>query len=94
VKVLGISADSPASHAKFAKKYDLNFPLLSDPTFETIKKYGAFGPKKMFGKEFDGILRQTFLIDPKGEIAKQYPKVTPESHAAEILTDLEALRSV
>lgn len=93
VAVLGVSADSVKSHKKFAKKYNLNFPLLSDESKAIIEAYGVWGPKKLFGKEFDGIIRSTFLINPEGEIAKEYPKVTPQEHAEEILKDLELLMS-
>jgi thioredoxin-dependent peroxiredoxin len=91
LEVVGISKDSVKSHAKFAEKYDLNFPLLSDESTETIKAYGAWGQKKFMGREFEGILRQTFLINPAGEIVKSYPEVTPQDHALQILKDFEAL---
>jgi thioredoxin-dependent peroxiredoxin len=91
LEVVGISKDSVKSHAKFAEKYDLNFPLLSDESTETIKAYGAWGQKKFMGREFEGILRQTFLINPEGEIVKTYPKVTPQDHAVQIIKDFEAL---
>jgi peroxiredoxin Q/BCP len=90
--IVGVSKDSVKSHAKFAEKYDLKFPLLSDPSLETIKAFGAWGSKKFMGREFDGIIRTTFLIDPKGHIAKQYPSVTPKDHAVQIKEDFEALR--
>lgn len=89
VFVLGVSADSVSSHQKFAKKYNLNFPLLSDEKKEIIKAYGAFGKKKFMGKEFEGILRISFLINPKGEIVKKYDKVKPEVHAKEVLEDVK-----
>lgn len=91
IQVLGVSADSPKSHKKFADKFHLTFPLLSDPEKSAIKAYDAWGKKSMFGKEYDGIIRKTFIISPKGEIAKEYPTVTPEKHADQILTDLETL---
>src|SRR5690606_35903908 len=74
VAILGVSKDSVASHKKFARKYQLNFPLLSDETGEVIERYGAWGTKKMFGKEYQGILRKTFLINPEGEIVNVYDK--------------------
>ena len=89
VFVLGVSADSVSSHQKFAKKYNLNFPLLSDEKKEIIKAYGAFGKKKFMGKEFEGILRISFLINPEGEIVKKYDKVKPEVHAKEVLEDIK-----
>lgn len=91
VVVLGVSKDSVASHAKFATKYNLNFPILSDPDHAVIEKYSAWGEKKFMGKAFLGILRVTYLINPKGEIAKVYPKVNSTVHSAQILTDLQAL---
>lgn len=90
-EVLGISADSEKSHKKFAEKYGLNFTLLSDEGMKVIKRYGVWGRKKMMGKEFDGINRTSFLIDPEGNIAKVYEKVKPETHAQEVLEDLKGL---
>lgn len=81
--VLGISADSVTSHAKFADKYQLPFPLLSDQSKATIKAYQAWGP---FTK------RLSYLIDPEGKIAKAYPKVSPKDHVAEVIHDLGALQ--
>lgn len=91
VQILGISKDSVASHKKFAEKYDLNFPILSDENKEVIKKYNAWGVKKFMGREFEGILRITYLIGPKGEIKKVYEKVNPLVHASEILKDLNGI---
>lgn len=87
--VLGVSKDSVESHVKFAQKYHLNFPLLSDPTTETIKAYGAWGKKKFMGKEFEGILRNTYLINPTGEIVKTYEKVNPDLHTQELINDIK-----
>jgi len=89
VFVLGVSADSVSSHQKFSQKYQLNFPLLSDEKKEVIKAYGAWGKKKFMGREFEGILRISFLINPKGEIVKKYDKVKPEIHAKEVLKDIK-----
>lgn len=93
IAVVGISKDSVKSHAKFAHKFHLNFPLLSDPEGQVIKAYGAWGRKKFMGREFEGILRQSFLISPGGQIVSHYPKVTPKDHAAEILRDWDALQA-
>lgn len=90
--VLGVSKDSPASHKKFAEKYHLNFPLLSDPSAETIKAYGAWGKKKFMGREFEGILRNTYLINPEREIVKTYEKVNPQEHIHAILADIGTLK--
>ncbi len=93
VVVLGISADSVASHKKFAEKYNLNFTLLSNPERDVIKAYNALGEKSMFGKTFAGILRNTYLIDPAGNVAKEYRKVQPADHAVQILRDVKALQN-
>lgn len=87
--ILGVSKDSTASHKKFAEKYHLNFPLLSDEEKKVIKAYNAWGKKKFMGREFEGTMRKTYLIDPKGEIFKVYEKVNPLNHASQILKDLE-----
>ncbi|MBN1797918.1 MAG: thioredoxin-dependent thiol peroxidase [Spirochaetales bacterium] len=86
--VIGISADSENSHAKFKEKYDLPFFLLSDPEKKVIKEYGAWGEKKLYGNSFLGIIRSTFIIDEKGIISKVFPKVTPKDHADEVLAAL------
>ena len=89
--VLGVSADSVKSHKKFAEKYALTFPLLADENREVVNAYGVWGLKKFMGREYEGIMRTSFLIDPKGKVAKVYEKVKPEQHAQEVLTDLKAL---
>jgi peroxiredoxin Q/BCP len=91
IVIVGISKDTVISHKKFADKYKLNFTLLSDPERKVIEAYGAWGTKKFMGREFDGIIRNTVLISPKGEIVKEYQRVNPLSHAAEILRDFDAL---
>lgn len=91
VIILGISSDSVSSHKKFSEKYNLNFPILSDEKKEVIKKYSAWGKKKFMGREFEGILRITYLINPQGEIVKKYEKVKPEQHAGEIIEDIKKL---
>lgn len=93
VVVLGVSKDSVKSHKKFAEKYNLHFSLLSDESLETIKAYGAWGERSMYGRKFEGIIRSTYLINPAGEIAKEYPKVTPKGHVVQILKDLEELKA-
>lgn len=89
--VLGVSTDSVASHRKFADKYELPFTLLADEHKEVVGKYSVFGEKKFMGKTYTGTSRTSFLIDPEGKIAKVYPKVKPEEHAAEVVADLVAL---
>jgi peroxiredoxin Q/BCP len=92
ILVLGISADPPKSHKRFADKHRLPFALLADEEKRVIRAYGAWGRKKFMGREFDGILRRSFLVDPAGRIARAYPAVTPASHAEEVLADVEALK--
>ncbi|MEK7511101.1 MAG: thioredoxin-dependent thiol peroxidase [Patescibacteria group bacterium] len=87
--VLGVSADSVKSHKKFAEKYELKFPLLADEDKSVVNAYGVWGPKKFMGREYEGIFRNSFLINPEGKIAKIYEKVKPEQHAAEVLADLK-----
>ncbi len=91
VQILGVSKDSVKSHKKFADKYNLNFPLLSDESKDVIKSYNAWGKKKFWGKDFEGILRMTYLISPKGEIVKTYKKVNPLIHSSEIIDDMKIL---
>lgn len=93
IEVVGISKDTVASHKKFAEKHDLNFTLLADPELETIKAFGSWGMKKFMGREYEGTLRNSYLINPMGEIVKTYQKVSPTDHALVILKDFEALSS-
>jgi peroxiredoxin Q/BCP len=86
-KILGVSKDSSKSHAKFATKYKLPFPLLADEDLKVMKAYGVWGKKKFMGREYMGTFRTSFLIDPKGSIAKIYEKVAPAEHAKEVLAD-------
>lgn len=87
--VLGVSADSVKSHKKFAQKYELPFPLLSDETKEVCEAYGVWGKKKFMGREYMGIKRMSFLIDEKGNIAKIYEDVKPKEHADEVKVDVK-----
>ena len=89
--VLGVSTDSVKSHDKFAKKYNLPFPILADEEKKVVNLYDVWQKKKMMGHEYMGIVRMSFLIDPKGTIAKIYEKVKPEIHADEVLNDLREL---
>ncbi len=91
VEVLGASTDSVKSHAKFAQKYELPFPLLADEKKELVEAYGVLGKKKFMGREFTGVRRWSFLIDPKGTVAKVYENVKPADHAAEVLEDVKTL---
>ena len=83
--VLGVSKDSGESHCKFADKYGLKFPLLSDTDTKMMKKYGAWGEKKNYGKVYEGIIRSTVVIDPKGKVIKHFPKVRVDGHADKVL---------
>ena len=93
VVILGVSKDSIKSHKKFSEKYHLTFPILSDESTEIIKAYNAWGEKKFMGHEFEGVLRKTFLINPAGEIAKEYDKVDVTKHAQEIFEDVKCLKN-
>ena len=84
IEVLGISLDSKESHKKFAEKHFLPFPLLSDVNAEVSKKYGVYKKKKMYGKEFYGIERKTFVINPEGTIKFVIEDVNVENHAEQI----------
>lgn len=86
--VLGVSADSVESHKKFKTKYGLNFPLLSDPQREVIKKYDVWKEKNMYGKKSMGVERTTFVIDESGKISHIFPKVKVEGHTEEVLQKL------
>lgn len=88
--LLGVSGDTVAKHDKFVAKYSLPFTLLADEDQKVCKAYGAWGRKKFMGREYDGIFRITYLIDPKGKIQKIWPKVKPGEHAIEVLAELRA----
>jgi thioredoxin-dependent peroxiredoxin len=95
-EVVGVSADDVDSHGQFASKHGLNFPLLADAGAEVSKAYGAYGTKNMYGNIFEGVMRQTFLIDPDGEIVKAWKRVSVDAHAAEVeiaLRDAQAMRA-
>jgi peroxiredoxin Q/BCP len=89
-KIIGASADSVSKQKKFAEKYHLPFPLIADESKDVIKAYGAWGIKKMYGKDFEGILRTTFVIDENGVILKILEKVDTKDHAGQILEAMNA----
>lgn len=91
VKVIGVSADSVASHRKFADKHGLNFTLVSDPDKVLIKGAGAWGPKKLYGKDYEGIIRSTFLVGADGKVAAAWKKVKVDGHAQAVLDAASAL---
>ncbi len=85
ITILGISPDDTASHRKFREKFDLPFPLLADPEHKIIDKYGVWGPKKLYGREYTGLHRTTFLVDEKGIIRKIFFRPRNKQHAEEIM---------
>ena len=91
-QVYGLSRDSLKSHQNFITKQSLPFRLLSDPECTLLKPLGAFGKKMMYGKEVEGIIRSTFLIDPKGVVRHAWPKVSVKGHVQEVLETLEKLK--
>ena len=92
VTILGVSPDSVSSHEIFKSKYQLPFQLLSDEGHKICDSYGVWGPKKLMGREYDGVLRTTFLIDKKGSIAHVFENVRPSEHSAEVLDALSKLK--
>ncbi|HKV54224.1 MAG TPA: thioredoxin-dependent thiol peroxidase [Candidatus Binataceae bacterium] len=90
-QVIGVSADTPASHQKFIEKQKLNFPLLSDPANKVTKAFGVYKKKSLYGREFMGIERTTFIIGRDGTVRKVFPKVKVNGHTDEVLTALKAL---
>lgn len=89
--VLGVSADSAKRHAKFSETERLTFPLLVDEDKKICEAYGAIGSKKFMGREYVGIFRNTYLINPKGIVVKVYENVKPAGHVDEIINDLAGL---
>ncbi len=85
VVILGVSPDSPTSHKKFQDKYQLPFTLLADENHQVCDLYKVWGPKKSFGKEYDGVHRTTYLIDPDRIIQEVFQKVSPAKHSAQVL---------
>ena len=90
--VIGVSPDSPESHAKFIEKKSLKVTLLSDIDRKVLKPYGKWGKKKFRGKEYIGVTRSTFLIDPSGKIAHIWPKVSVNGHPEEVQKVLMEVR--
>lgn len=91
IVILGVSPDAIRSHAKFKQKYDLPFPLLADVDHKVCEQYGVWGLKKFMGREYEGVLRTTFLIGPDGIIKKVFENVKPAQHSQEVLAALEAV---
>ena len=87
-EVVGVSPDSEKSHSNFIAKHNLPFNLIADTDKKILKAYGAWGLKKMYGKEYEGVLRSTFVIDEEGKIIKTITKVKTKDHSAQILEEL------
>lgn len=87
-EVIGVSPDNEKSHIKFIGKFNLPFNLIADPDKNILKKYGAWGLKKMYGKEYEGVLRTTYVIDENGKIELVFKKVDTKNHSEQILTAL------
>jgi peroxiredoxin Q/BCP len=90
-KILGVSTDSEKSHCKFIQKHNLSIQLLSDPEHQVCEAYGVWQLKKFMGKEFMGVVRSTFLIDPNGKLACVWPNVKTKGHAQAVLDKLKEL---
>jgi len=84
-----VSPDTVASHRKFIEKQNLSIDLLSDPDHTVLKEYDAWGKKKMYGKEYEGVIRSTVLIDPEGLVRFAWPKAKTKGHAMEVLSELK-----
>ena len=91
LEVVGVSTDDVESHKKFAAKHNLPFSLLADPEKKIVKAYGVWGKKKMFGKEYEGTHRITYIIDEEGKILDVIKKVKTKEHAQQILERLQKL---
>jgi peroxiredoxin Q/BCP len=91
-RIWGVSPDGSGSHAAFRAKFGLPFTLLSDEDHAVAERYGAWGEKQNYGKTYMGIIRSSFLVDPDGRIAKVWPKVKADGHAAQVLEALKAAR--
>jgi peroxiredoxin Q/BCP len=89
--VLGVSILDEASKARFADKYDLNFPLLADADHEVAEKYGVWQKRSMYGRSFMGVARTTYLIDANGKVARRWDKVKVDGHAEEVLAAVNEL---
>jgi len=86
-----VSPDSVASHQKFIQKHKLSIDLLSDPDHKVLKSYKAWGKKKMYGKEYEGVIRSTVVIDPNGLVRLTWPNAKAKGHALEVLTEMRKL---
>lgn len=89
--VCGVSPDSVESHRKFIQKHDIKITLLSDKDKEVLQLFGAWGKKKMYGKEHEGVIRSTVLIDPQGIVRWTWPSAKSKGHAIQVLDRLKSL---
>jgi peroxiredoxin Q/BCP len=89
--ILGVSILDEASKAKFARKYDLNFPLLADPDHQVAEQYGVWQEKSRYGRTYMGIVRTTYLIGPDGKVARRWDNVKVDGHAEEVLETVQGL---
>ena len=92
-RIVGVSPDSVISHGKFIEKHNLTIELISDPDHSIAEVYGAWGLKKFMGKEYMGIIRSTFLIDPTGNVAKSWSNVRVKGHVEKVLETLKKLQN-
>ena len=88
-EVIGVSPDNEKSHTNFIAKYNLPFNLIADTDKNILKAYGAWGLKKMYGREYEGVLRSTYISDEEGKILKVFTKVKTKDHSSQILKELE-----
>ncbi|ASJ00494.1 peroxiredoxin [Thermococcus gorgonarius] len=91
VQVIGVSRDSPKSHQRFKEKHGLKVKLISDPNAELHRALGAWGKKKSYGREYEGAIRSTFILNPEGEIVWKKIKVRAKGHAAQVLEEIKKL---
>jgi peroxiredoxin Q/BCP len=89
VVILGVSPDTPKKHTKFKEKYNLPFTLLADEDHTVCELYEVWGLKKFMGREYNGVFRTTYVIDPEGKIVKVFENVKPEGHSSQVLAALE-----
>ena len=92
VPIFGVSADEPGKHDRFVRKHSLNVPLLSDPEHTLLDAYGVWVEKSLYGRKYFGIQRSTFLVDARGRIEKTWEKVSPDSHAADVVDYLSGAK--
>lgn len=85
ILIIGVSPDTETDHSRFSEKYSLPFPLIADTGLKICKLYGVWGPKQLYGRQYEGVHRTTFLIDEKGIIKKIFLRPKNKMHAAEII---------